>query len=107
VLHDRVAVVEAALDALLADPPPGTGPRGARSSARSRLVPTSDLTVAQALELFTDQVTSRALDVAARRLKAEGTPTTRSRARVTRTTPCSAPGCARPTRASCTTARAG
>jgi 2-oxoisovalerate dehydrogenase E1 component len=73
VLHDRVAVVEAALDTLLADPPPGDAPHaGAPRRPEERLDPASDLTVARALELFADQVTSRALDVAARRLKAEG-----------------------------------
>jgi 2-oxoisovalerate dehydrogenase E1 component len=70
VRYDRVAVVEAALDAALAD---GAAPTaGSRLGAEDRLAPGSDLTVARALEVFADQVTSRALDVVARRLKAEG-----------------------------------
>jgi 2-oxoisovalerate dehydrogenase E1 component len=70
VLHDRVAVVEAALDALLVDP--GEELPSAARGPDQPLTATSELTVGRALELFTDMVTSRALDVAARRLKAEG-----------------------------------
>ena len=65
-MSDRVTVVEDALDAYLA---------GAAATA-SALAPdaevASGLTAAGAVALFADQVRSRALDVAARRLKAQG-----------------------------------
>ncbi len=69
---DRVEVVEAALEAALVDPAAPLGPAPRALDAGERLTASSDLTVAQAIELFDDQVTSRTLDVAARRLKAEG-----------------------------------
>jgi 2-oxoisovalerate dehydrogenase E1 component len=69
VQHDRVAVVEAALDAALADD--AAGPREGRPHA-DPLVRGSDLTVGAALALFEDQITSRTLDVVARELKARG-----------------------------------
>jgi 2-oxoisovalerate dehydrogenase E1 component len=68
--HDRVAIVEAALDGLLSGPEDGAGPSPRPPDAP--LTPTSDLTVGQALALFEDQVTSRTLDVVARELKARG-----------------------------------
>ena len=65
-MSDRVAVVEAALDGALDVLP----------AVRGRLDPDHELgrglTAAEALELWTDMARSRALDVAARRLKAEG-----------------------------------
>jgi 2-oxoisovalerate dehydrogenase E1 component len=71
VLHDRVAVVEAALDDAIADPP-ATGRVARPRAAGEPLTATSDLTVGQALALFEDQVTSRTLDVVARELKSRG-----------------------------------
>ncbi len=69
-LHDRVAVTEAALDALLADGAiEATAPRLAPDDP---LTPTTTLTAGAAVALFTDQVTSRCLDIAGRRLKATG-----------------------------------
>lgn len=68
--HDRVAVVEAALDDALADR--GATLPSVALAPTDRLTGRSELTAGQALEVFTDQVTSRALDVAARRLKANG-----------------------------------
>lgn len=62
---DRVAVVEDALDALLA----GAAPAATRLQPQDLLRPGSGLTAHRALELFEDQVTSRQLDVAARELK--------------------------------------
>jgi 2-oxoisovalerate dehydrogenase E1 component len=70
VLHDRVTVVESALDAALADG--ASAVSDAALAPSDRLTSGSDLTAGQALELFEDQVTSRALDVVARRLKAAG-----------------------------------
>ncbi|HEY8338751.1 MAG TPA: thiamine pyrophosphate-dependent enzyme, partial [Egibacteraceae bacterium] len=65
-MSDRVSIVEDALDAYLA----------AAEPAARLLAPTAEiaagLTAAAAVDLFTDQVRSRALDVAARRLKAQG-----------------------------------
>ncbi|MEX0834448.1 MAG: thiamine pyrophosphate-dependent enzyme, partial [Nitriliruptor sp.] len=69
---DRVAAVEAALEAAIADPTGPVDPAPRALDPGERLVAASELTAGQALELFADQVTSRALDVAARRLKAEG-----------------------------------
>ncbi|MEX1177467.1 MAG: thiamine pyrophosphate-dependent enzyme [Nitriliruptor sp.] len=66
---DRVAIVEAALDAALADV---AGPPVPPLAPDAPLVTGSSLTASRAVELFVDQVTSRSLDVAARRLKAEG-----------------------------------
>jgi 2-oxoisovalerate dehydrogenase E1 component len=68
--HDRVAIVEAALDGLLSGPDDGAAPSPRPLDAP--LTPTSDLTVGRALALFEDQVTSRTLDVVARELKARG-----------------------------------
>ncbi|MEO6709579.1 MAG: thiamine pyrophosphate-dependent enzyme [Planctomycetota bacterium] len=62
---NRVAVVEAALDAWLASAPPG----GARLEPDQPIRPDGSLSARKALELFEDQVASRALDVAARELK--------------------------------------
>jgi 2-oxoisovalerate dehydrogenase E1 component len=62
---NRVAVVEAALDAWLANAPAPSG----RLSADQALFEGSALSARCALELFEDQVASRALDVAARELK--------------------------------------
>ncbi|MGH2483981.1 MAG: thiamine pyrophosphate-dependent enzyme, partial [Candidatus Limnocylindria bacterium] len=61
---DRVAVVEDALDGLLTGLTPV-----ARLEPDAPLRPGSTLTARGAVELFEDQVTSRQLDVAARRLK--------------------------------------
>lgn len=61
---DRVAVVEDALDGLLTGLTPA-----ARLEPDAPLRPGSTLTARGAVELFEDQVTSRQLDVAARRLK--------------------------------------
>ena len=61
---DRVAVVEDALDGLLTGLTPV-----ARLGPDAPLRPGSTLTAREAVELFEDQVTSRQLDVAARRLK--------------------------------------
>ena len=61
---DRVAVVEDALDGLLTGLTPV-----ARLEPDALLRPGSTLTARGAVELFEDQVTSRQLDVAARRLK--------------------------------------
>jgi 2-oxoisovalerate dehydrogenase E1 component len=72
VLHDRVAVVEAALDTVIADPPTGGAPAAPARDPGEPLTATSELTVGQALTLFEDQVTSRTLDVVARELKARG-----------------------------------
>jgi 2-oxoisovalerate dehydrogenase E1 component len=62
---NRVAVVEAALDAWLANAPAS----GRRLGPDEPLEPGRILRARQALELFEDQVASRALDVAARELK--------------------------------------
>ncbi|MEX0629207.1 MAG: thiamine pyrophosphate-dependent enzyme [Chloroflexota bacterium] len=61
---DRVAVVEDALDGLLTGLTPA-----ARLERDAPLRPGSTLTARGAVELFEDQVASRQLDVAARRLK--------------------------------------
>jgi 2-oxoisovalerate dehydrogenase E1 component len=61
---DRVAVVEDALDGLLTGLTPA-----ARLEPDAPLRPGSTLTARGAVELFEDQVTSRQLDVSARRLK--------------------------------------
>jgi 2-oxoisovalerate dehydrogenase E1 component len=65
---DRVAALEAELDGLLA----GLVPAGASLAPDAPLRPGSSLTAAQAVDLFADQVRSRALDVLGRRLKARG-----------------------------------
>jgi 2-oxoisovalerate dehydrogenase E1 component len=62
---DRVAVVEATLDAYLADAAAPGAPIGREDPLR----PGSGLTARKAVELFEDQVLSRQLDVAARELK--------------------------------------
>ncbi|RPH33324.1 MAG: MFS transporter, partial [Chloroflexi bacterium] len=62
---DRVAVVEDALDALLA----GLAPAEHRLNPDDPLRPGSGLTAQRAVELFEDQVTSRQVDRAARELK--------------------------------------
>ena len=64
---NRVAVVEAALDAWLAAAP--STPPGRRLSPEEPLSEGNSLSARRALELFEDQVASRALDVAARELK--------------------------------------
>ncbi len=66
-MSDRVAVVEAALDAALDVLPVGH----ARLGPEHELA--TGLRVAEAVELWTDMARSRALDVAARRMKAAGT----------------------------------
>jgi 2-oxoisovalerate dehydrogenase E1 component len=63
----RVEIVEANLDRLLAEL--GPGPALLRDDAPLHA---TTLTAARARQLFADQVRSRALDVAARRLKADG-----------------------------------
>jgi 2-oxoisovalerate dehydrogenase E1 component len=65
---DRVAALEAELDRLLSE----LGPAEAALSPQAPLRPGSTLTAARAVDLFADQVRSRALDVLARRLKAQG-----------------------------------
>ncbi len=67
---DRVAIVEAALDAVIeqAPIPAGTVPLRADEPIREG----SRLTAGEALAAFEDQVTSRVLDVVARELKAAG-----------------------------------
>ncbi len=65
---DRVTAVEAALDAHLAS----ASPSAATLAPGDPLVPGSGLTAGAALALWEDQVRSRAVDVEARRLKAEG-----------------------------------
>jgi 2-oxoisovalerate dehydrogenase E1 component len=62
---DRVPIVESALDAYLETAPQGT----ARLSRESALSAGSGLTARKAVELWEDQVSSRAIDVAARELK--------------------------------------
>ena len=58
---DRVAIVERQLDTEIASAPAG----GSLLSAGASLRPDGSLTVAAAVALFEDQVTSRQLDVAA------------------------------------------
>jgi 2-oxoisovalerate dehydrogenase E1 component len=65
---DRVAAVEAALDAAIATAPEAT----TRLAPDAQLTAATSLTAAQAVELFEDQVRSRTLDVVARELKARG-----------------------------------
>ena len=65
-MSDRIAAVEARLDRLLADLP------AAPPMAPHDGIGSSVLTPRAAVELFTDMYRSRALDVAARRLKASG-----------------------------------
>ena len=67
-MADRVAAVEEALDHTIA----GLSPAPRRLSDDDPLRPGSALTAAAAVELFGDQVRSRALDVAARQLRARG-----------------------------------
>jgi 2-oxoisovalerate dehydrogenase E1 component len=62
---DRVAIVEQALDGYLAQATPGV----ARLSPDAPLRAGSSLTARRAVELFEEEVTSRAVDVAARELK--------------------------------------
>ena len=64
---DRVAIVEAALDASVEQ----AASRAAPLAPDAPLREGSGLTARKALELFEDQVTSRQLDVAARELKKE------------------------------------
>jgi len=65
---DRVAVVEKNLDRALEEAAPDVP----LLPPEAPLHPGSSLTAAAALALFEDQVTSRQLDIAARRLKAKG-----------------------------------
>jgi len=65
---DRVALVESALDRFLAEA--AAAPR--RLAPEEPLRPGSGLTAGGGVALFRDQVTSRAIDVEARRLKASG-----------------------------------
>jgi 2-oxoisovalerate dehydrogenase E1 component len=65
---DRVAIVEAALDRVIEEAPAAA----TRLAPGAPLVPGSSLTAAAAVDLFEDQVRSRALDVLARELKARG-----------------------------------
>lgn len=65
---DRVALVEQRLDALLE----GSVPAPQRLEPGAPLRPGSTLTARRALELFEDQLLSRALDVVARELKKRG-----------------------------------
>jgi 2-oxoisovalerate dehydrogenase E1 component len=65
---DRVQIVEANLDRAIAAPTPATR----RLDRDEPLTDGSALTAGEAVALFGDQVTSRALDVAARELKAKG-----------------------------------
>jgi 2-oxoisovalerate dehydrogenase E1 component len=67
---DRVRVVEAALDETIATAPVAEGHR--RPDPAAPLGLPDGPTVAEAVAAFTDQVTSRVLDVVARELKAEG-----------------------------------
>ena len=67
-MADRVAAVEEALDRTIA----GLAAAPRRLGADEPLRAGSTLTAAAAVELFGDQVRSRALDVAARRLRASG-----------------------------------
>lgn len=62
---DRVAIVERALDELLETTAPAATPLAADAPLR----PGAGLTARQAVELWEDQVASRAIDVAARELK--------------------------------------
>jgi 2-oxoisovalerate dehydrogenase E1 component len=65
---DRVSIVEQQLDTEIASAKAG----GPRLPAGAALRPDGSLTVAAAIALFEDQVTSRQLDVAARELKKSG-----------------------------------
>ncbi|MEX1024695.1 MAG: thiamine pyrophosphate-dependent enzyme [Planctomycetota bacterium] len=65
---DRVAVVESNLDRYLKS----AEPAARRLAANAPVTPGSSLVARKAVELFEDQVLSRALDVAARELKREG-----------------------------------
>ncbi|MFU8840309.1 MAG: thiamine pyrophosphate-dependent enzyme [Nitriliruptoraceae bacterium] len=67
---DRVRLVEAALDATIATAPAADDLLGPDPTAPLGLP--DGPTVAEAVAAFTDQVTSRVLDVVARELKAEG-----------------------------------
>ena len=62
---DRVAIVEASLDAYLA----GAAAVGSPAAPEAPLRPGGGLTARKAVELFEDQLLSRQLDVAARELK--------------------------------------
>ncbi|HEX3219596.1 MAG TPA: thiamine pyrophosphate-dependent enzyme [Candidatus Limnocylindria bacterium] len=62
---DRVPIVESALDAYLASAPRDVS----RLAPDAELRPGSGITMRAAIALFEDQVTSRAIDVAARELK--------------------------------------
>jgi 2-oxoisovalerate dehydrogenase E1 component len=66
--HDRVSVVEENLRRALAS----AEPAGEHLHPDAPLRPGASLTAGAAVDLFTDQVRSRALDVAARDLKAQG-----------------------------------
>jgi len=65
---NRVEVTEGNLDRLLSE----LAPARARLAPGDPIRPGSTLTAAAAVAIFEDMVTSRAIDVAARRLKAEG-----------------------------------
>ena len=68
-MQDRVAIVEAALDHAIA-----TAPAAARRlRPDDPIAEGSALTAAGAVDLFTDQLRSRVLDVVAREMKARGT----------------------------------
>jgi 2-oxoisovalerate dehydrogenase E1 component len=68
VVADRVAIVAANLDRAIDE----AAPAAKRLDPGEPIGPGRALTAAAALEVFADQVTSRALDVAARDLKASG-----------------------------------
>ena len=65
---DRVAIVEGNLDRLLAELTPAREPL----APDAPLAPGTGLTAGRAFALFTDQVTSRVLDVVARELRGRG-----------------------------------
>lgn len=67
---ERVRAVEAALDGTIASSPVPDG--GGRPDPSAALGLPDGPSIAEAVAAFTDQVTSRALDVVARELKAEG-----------------------------------
>jgi 2-oxoisovalerate dehydrogenase E1 component len=68
VVADRVAIVEANLDRAIDE----TTPAGRALVPHAPIAQGRELTAQQAVDVFADQVTSRALDVAARDLKATG-----------------------------------
>ena len=66
--NDRIRAVRDNLDRTLSD----TAGPGTLLGPDDPVVPGSELTAGEALELYEDQLTSRAIDVEARRLKADG-----------------------------------